>query len=319
MTKNKLTTLSLMMLMAPATSFADLEGQFAGALICPEKTPITVMACNVGGKSVINMYAEGANLVSLDKNSLKLTKLTVGSKNLLNTNAGDANYKLSTFSGIESDGKIAAWDIVLESGLKTLSNKVSIKGALTAYTGSGLATEESSLFDPENHPEMKVGPVRIISGTASTGEPNVLDKIKADGSYSKEHIALFEEMLAKGYVDQGKSLPEIERALTKAYPNLDQATKRGVGPMIMQYVMGSALSTTSTTSEDQIALRLELNDSEVENVALHSSSGKELESQGIMTSNGVKRYLFEKPKKGKVKLVVQYQKDLKPVNINIDI
>ena len=66
---------------------------------------------------------------------------------MLNLASGKPNYEMGSFPDIEENGTLAEWDIRLKSGLTTLAGKVSVKGSVTAYTGSGSVTEESPLFD----------------------------------------------------------------------------------------------------------------------------------------------------------------------------
>jgi len=313
--------LTAALFMMPLTSFAELDAKFAGALICSDTRPVdySIMACNMGGKSTLNLYAEGKNLVSIDEGSLVLTKLNVGNENLLKLENGNPNYEIGSFADIEANGTLAEWDIELKSGLTTLAGKVSIKGSLTAYTGSGSVTEESPLFDFNNHKEMQIGPVRLIQTAQSKKtDNNIIEQLKSEGVHSDENIALFEEMLNTGLISQDKSLPQMDKDLRKAYPNLDDSTKQAIGPMIMAY-KGDDFLNFSGNDDDQINLKLDVDEQAIENIELKSASGEILSSQGTMTSNGVVSYFFAKPESGKVQLFVQYQKDLKPITINIDI
>ncbi len=297
---------------------AELDAKFAGALICADQDIVTVMACNLGGKSAVNFYAIGDDLVSIDESSLQLTKLMIGKKDMLKDQLDRPNYELGSFSDIKENGKVAEWDIIVKSGLEKLEGGISMKGSLTAFVGSGMQVEKSELFDPKNHQDIQIGPVRLkANATDKQDSTDFINSLKEEGALSASQIDLFEEMLVSGVVTQDKSLLELEADVTEAYPNIDMETKRALGPAIMKYTNASIMNMTD--DENQFAFKIEADDNAVEKIELVNAKGESIESQGVFTTNGVKQYLFEKTEDSKVRLVVSYQKDLKPVQINVDI
>jgi len=238
----KKTTL-LVPLLFTSTAFsvktnAQIEAKFAGASICSGQDTVIVSACNYNQQSSINLYAIGDNLVSIDESSLELTKLTIAGKNQLKDEVDRPNYELGYFARIKENGKVADFRIQIKSGLEKLDGPISMQGKLIAFSGSGLKTEESALFDPLDYPEMQIGPIKFIAQEAnSINDKDYVQSLKDKGTLSDSNIELFEEMLNSGVVSKDKSLPKLDKDLRAAYPNLDEKTRKALGPIIMQFSM----------------------------------------------------------------------------------
>ena len=169
-----------------------LEARLTGVLQCgelPSGAEFNMSLCGSRG-NVLSFVVTGENLVGLDKESLKLTRLDLGDSSVLRDREGATAYSLWPFPAISKDGSILTFEVKIDSDIFPNAGNLKAEGEVVALSSTGYNTLEHALASTGDPADFDLGSFKIntshdgndlqVKITGDLGKLSRLE-VKADG------------------------------------------------------------------------------------------------------------------------------------------